>query len=528
MAALQALNEAVIDCRRCPRLVEWREQVAREKRAAFRDWDYWGRPMQGFGDPAARVLILGLAPAAHGGNRTGRIFTGDRSGDFLFASLHRVGMANQAESVSRDDGLRLDGAYVVAAVRCAPPANLPLPSERANCAEWLEREVALLPDVHVVVCLGGFAWESALRLRAALGGAPVPRPKPKFGHAVLAEGDPWPLLGCFHPSQQNTFTGKLTPDMMDAVFTRARELAWGGEPVRRDPARAVGGRAGRLGAAGAAADRHQRARDRPVPARADGVVRDRRRGVGVARRRVRDRRPRGRPARRPRGRAPGAAAAGALHAVALGAIVGLTELDAPVAVLLVCGFAAGFAVPPTSSVLRSQWTNLLEPRLHQAAYALDSTMIEVIFISGPLLTAAIAYVASPAAALIVSAVAVLAGTTIFTALPPTREIAFERGEAKGLLGALASPGVRTLVYTSLPAGVGIGILEVGIPAFSREEGAAAAAGVLLAIWSVGSGDRRAARTGCCRAARGCTARICSSVRCCRSRCCRWPWRRPCR
>ena len=163
---------------------EWREQVAREKRAAFRDWDYWGRPMQGFGDPAARVLILGLAPAAHGGNRTGRIFTGDRSGDFLFASLHRVGIANQAESVSRDDGLALDGAYIVAAVRCAPPANLPTPEERANCAEWLEREVALLPDVHVVVCLGGFAWESALRLRSVLGGEPVPRPKPKFGHAV--------------------------------------------------------------------------------------------------------------------------------------------------------------------------------------------------------------------------------------------------------------------------------------------------------------------------------------------------------
>ena len=175
-----------------------------------------------------------------------------------------------------------------------------------------------------------------------------------------------------------------------------------------------------------------------------------------------------------------------LHAVSLGAIVGFTELGAPTVVLLVCGFAGGFAVPPTSSVLRSQWTTLLEPRLHQAAYALDSTMIEVIFISGPLLTAAIAYVASPAAALIVSAVSVLAGTTIFTALPPTRAIAFERGEAKGVLGALASPGVRTLVYTSLPAGVGIGILEVGIPAFSREEGAAAAAGVLLAIWSLGS------------------------------------------
>jgi len=227
MTALDALNQAVIDCRRCPRLVEWREQVAREKRAAFRDWDYWGRPIPGFGDPAARVLILGLAPAAHGGNRTGRIFTGDRSGDFLFASLHRVGLASQPESIHVDDGLRLLGAYVVAAVRCAPPANLPTPAERANCAEWLEREVALLADLHVVVCLGGFAWESALRLRAALGGGGMPRPKPRFGHDVLADGEPWPLLGCFHPSQQNTFTGKLTPDMMDAVFARAKELAWG-------------------------------------------------------------------------------------------------------------------------------------------------------------------------------------------------------------------------------------------------------------------------------------------------------------
>src|SRR3954449_1859694 len=152
MAALEALNEAVIDCRRCPRLVSWREQVAREKRAAFRDWDYWGRPMPGFGDPAARVLILGLAPAAHGGNRTGRIFTGDRSGDFLFAGLFRAGLANQAESVSVDDGLRLLGAYMVAAVRCAPPANLPTPAERAACSSWLESEVALLPSLHVVVC----------------------------------------------------------------------------------------------------------------------------------------------------------------------------------------------------------------------------------------------------------------------------------------------------------------------------------------------------------------------------------------
>jgi uracil-DNA glycosylase family 4 len=226
MAALEALNRAVIDCRRCPRLVAWREQVAREKRAAFRDWTYWGRPLPGFGDPAARVLILGLAPAAHGGNRTGRIFTGDRSGDFLFAALWRAGLASQAESVSADDGMRLLGAYMVAAVRCAPPANQPTPAERANCAEWLEREVALLPSLHVVVCLGGFAWESALRLRATLGGS-VGRPKPKFGHGVVAEGEPWPLLGCFHPSQQNTFTGKLTPAMMDAVLEQAKALAWG-------------------------------------------------------------------------------------------------------------------------------------------------------------------------------------------------------------------------------------------------------------------------------------------------------------
>jgi uracil-DNA glycosylase family 4 len=181
--------------------------------------------MPGFGDPQARMLVLGLAPAAHGGNRTGRIFTGDRSGDFLFASLHRTGFANQPTSVARDDGLRLDGAYVVAAVRCAPPANKPTPEERDHCAEWLEREVALLPRLRVVVCLGGFAWESALRLRAALGGDAVPRPRPRFGHAAELPGAPWTLLGCFHPSQQNTFTGRLTDPMMDAVFSRASELA---------------------------------------------------------------------------------------------------------------------------------------------------------------------------------------------------------------------------------------------------------------------------------------------------------------
>jgi uracil-DNA glycosylase len=224
MAALTALNEAVIACRRCPRLVEWRERVAREKRAAFRDQEYWGRPMQGFGDPDAHVLVLGLAPAAHGGNRTGRIFTGDRSGDFLFASMHRLGLANQALSVSRDDGLALRGAYVVAAVRCAPPANKPTPEERENCSPWLELEVSLLTRLRVVVCLGAFAWESALRLRAMLDGDPIPRPRPKFGHGVELPGEPWTLLGCFHPSQQNTFTGKLTPEMMDAVFARAARL----------------------------------------------------------------------------------------------------------------------------------------------------------------------------------------------------------------------------------------------------------------------------------------------------------------
>jgi uracil-DNA glycosylase family 4 len=225
MSALTALNEEVLACRRCPRLVQWREQVAREKRAAFRDAEYWGKPMQGFGDPAARILVLGLAPAAHGGNRTGRIFTGDRSGDFMFASMHRLGLANQALSVARDDGLALRDAYVVAAVRCAPPANKPTPGERESCAGWLEREVALLESLRVVVCLGGFAWESALRLRAALGGDPIPRPRTKFGHAAELPGEPWTLLGCFHPSQQNTFTGRLTPEMMDAVFARAVALA---------------------------------------------------------------------------------------------------------------------------------------------------------------------------------------------------------------------------------------------------------------------------------------------------------------
>ena len=217
---LDALEREVTACRACPRLVEWRELVAREKRAAFRDWDYWGRPIPGFGDPAARVLILGLAPAAHGANRTGRMFTGDRSGDFLFAALHRTGFANQPTSVHRDDGLALIDCWITAAVRCAPPANKPLPEERERCSHWLERELELLGPPRVVICLGAFAWEAALRT-PALADGPPPRPRPRFGHGA----EHGRLLGCFHPSQQNTFTGKLTPAMLDAVLLRARERA---------------------------------------------------------------------------------------------------------------------------------------------------------------------------------------------------------------------------------------------------------------------------------------------------------------
>jgi uracil-DNA glycosylase family 4 len=213
------LEERITRCRKCPRLVEWRELVAREKRAAFRDWDYWGRPVPGFGDPAATVYVLGLAPAAHGGNRTGRVFTGDRSGDWLFGSLYRTGFANQPTSVTKDDGLELKGAFVAAVVRCAPPANKPLPSERDNCLPYAAKELELMPSVRVIVCLGSFAWDAAARLLGI-------RPRPKFGHLAEHATDGGPtLLGCYHPSQQNTFTGKLTEEMLDAVFIRARELA---------------------------------------------------------------------------------------------------------------------------------------------------------------------------------------------------------------------------------------------------------------------------------------------------------------
>ena len=194
------------------------------KRAAFASEEYWGRPLPGFGDPDARVMLVGLAPAAHGGNRTGRIFTGDRSGDWLFASLYRTGFANQPTSVARDDGLRLTGVWVCAAVRCAPPANRPLPSERDNCLPYLVRELSLLASVRVIVALGSFGWDAALRGLAAAGEQRV-RPRPKFGHGAQAEIGRFTLLGCFHPSQQNTFTGKLTEPMIDGVLGRARSLA---------------------------------------------------------------------------------------------------------------------------------------------------------------------------------------------------------------------------------------------------------------------------------------------------------------
>lgn len=226
---LATLAEEISACRRCPRLVAWREQVADERRAAFADEDYWGAPVPGFGDPAARLLLLGLAPAAHGANRTGRMFTGDRSGDFLFAALWRNGMANQPLSRGRDDGLALSDVWITAAVRCAPPANRPTPAERDACLPWSVRELSLLESVRVVVCLGAFAWDAALRLLPALAGPGVslPRPRPRFGHGAEIELARYTLIGCFHPSQQNTFTGKLTESMIDAVLDRARTLAQG-------------------------------------------------------------------------------------------------------------------------------------------------------------------------------------------------------------------------------------------------------------------------------------------------------------
>jgi uracil-DNA glycosylase family 4 len=224
---LRALDEEVVECRACPRLVEWRETVARTKRAAFEHEEYWGRPVPGFGDPHARVVLVGLAPAAHGGNRTGRVFTGDRSGDFLFASLHRTGFANQPRSCGLHDGLVLHDAYVTPAVRCAPPANKPTPAERDECLPYLVRELQLLNRRRVLVTLGAFAYEAAWSaLRAArIGGTELPARRPRFAHALEVPCGALTLLCTFHPSQQNTFTGRLTPEMLDAVFVRAQELS---------------------------------------------------------------------------------------------------------------------------------------------------------------------------------------------------------------------------------------------------------------------------------------------------------------
>jgi uracil-DNA glycosylase family 4 len=223
---LTGLESRIVRCTRCPRLVAWREEAAANPPRRYAGERYWARPVPGFGDPRARIVIVGLAPAAHGGNRTGRIFTGDRSGDWLFASLHRCGLANQPESTAVDDGLRLRDVWITAVNRCAPPANRPTTTERDNCLPYLAEELGLLARVRVIVALGSYAWDGALRaLRAR--GVEVPRPKPRFAHGGEAQVGELTLLGCFHPSQQNTFTGRLTEEMMDAVFGRAKELRVG-------------------------------------------------------------------------------------------------------------------------------------------------------------------------------------------------------------------------------------------------------------------------------------------------------------
>ena len=219
----EALTEEVTTCRLCPRLVTWREQASAERPKRYAGEEYWARPVPGFGDPQAQVFVIGLAPAAHGGNRTGRVFTGDRSGDWLFASLHRAGFASQPTSLHPDDGLRLKGLYIAAVNRCCPPANRPTPGERDNCLPYLVRELELLARVRVLVALGSYAWDGVLRALLAAGHA-IPSPRPRFGHGAEVLVGAYTLLGCYHPSQQNTFTGVLTEEMLDGIFRRASAL----------------------------------------------------------------------------------------------------------------------------------------------------------------------------------------------------------------------------------------------------------------------------------------------------------------
>lgn len=220
--SLRTLEPKLVRCRACDRLVQWREQIARDKRAAYRDETYWGRPVPGFGDPHARVLVVGLAPAAHGANRTGRMFTGDRSGDWLYRALHETGFANQATSTELDDGLELDDVWITSMVKCAPPDNKPTTVERDTCTPWIMDEFRLLERMSVIVCLGNFGWNGALRVLKDAGH--VVKPKPKFGHGVQARVGPYTLLGSYHPSQQNTFTKRLTRPMLRRVFALAAKL----------------------------------------------------------------------------------------------------------------------------------------------------------------------------------------------------------------------------------------------------------------------------------------------------------------
>lgn len=222
---LREISDEITNCRACPRLVKWCERVGREKRAAYRDETYWAKPVPGFGDPAARLIVVGLAPGAHGANRTGRLFTGDRSGDWLYRALHRAGFANQPTSVSRDDGLELRDAFISAIVRCAPPGNKPEPDERDRCVPFFKRELRALGNARVIVCLGGFAWKGVLQTLAETGHAIAPQPE--FSHGVEAAVGPYRLVGSYHPSQQNTFTRRLTEPMFDAIFARAKNLIAG-------------------------------------------------------------------------------------------------------------------------------------------------------------------------------------------------------------------------------------------------------------------------------------------------------------